>query len=666
METIVTIVEEFMTFRNIIDLFQLENIFFARINYHENWFELDLNEKGTNRYLHFKNHKRYPLSELREIVHPSCHESFNHDIKQLDSLKLKERHDYQLRLVDNQFGPHWLQVILVKLEEGIAYGLCNDITEYKKSEKQLHFESQQKNFIFDNIDEVVQQFDVNGNLVYANQSFYDLFQVEPGEAFAIDAYGYDTLWFDELRKAPYNTQAVVFYEIGQRKFYLQWYNQAIIVDGELESVICLGVDITDIQKTREKIQYELNHDKNTGFLNQRGIQLVLDELRHEEYDVYYFQSTSINYVMDIYGYELANKLLEELIQSIREFKNLGYSIGHIKENEFILVNDLTRYTQKETDENLVKALNKTVMIDGLNIYLTTDIGLVSYPSDIDQTDLVIPLANLTMTQAERQRNQGVLRYQKEYYTKSRQDLEIINELRLAIDHDEISVQYQDIIDVESGEVAYVETLARWTHSQKGSVPPAQFFALADQSYLGYELDMSVIRKTLQHFKKMKKEDRYKNSILTINVTPKTFLNPNFVDHLCSISSLINVDLNRICIEVNENTFISREEECIQQINLLKQQGVVVAIDDFGRKYSSIAILSTMDFDIIKVDKVFVNSLDSEATMTILEMLIKLSSNLDTKIIIEGVETQKQSEILEKLGYQYFQGFYHSIPYSIEN
>ena len=157
-------------------------------------------------------------------------------------------------------------------------------------------------------------------------------------------------------------------------------------------------------------------------------------------------------------------------------------------------------------------------------------------------------------------------------------------------------------------------------------------------------------------------DKYKNSILSINVMPTTFLNPNFPKRLREMINNYRLICDNICIEINEKTFTKSIYDCNNQIIELKKYNVLIALNDFASKYSSLTILDDLDFDIIKTDRYFIKNVeDKPVVQVILKMLKEISLLTNKKIIIKGVETKAQKDFIQQLGFTLFQGFYYSKP-----
>ncbi|HEY8365118.1 MAG TPA: GGDEF domain-containing phosphodiesterase, partial [Haloplasmataceae bacterium] len=296
-------------------------------------------------------------------------------------------------------------------------------------------------------------------------------------------------------------------------------------------------------------------------------------------------------------------------------------------------------------------------------YLSASIGYALYPDDTTDFDKLISYADIAMFKSKTEKSNKCFRFNKEMYDNINNKVGVINDLKRAIEKDEFDVYFQEIVDVKSQEVAYIEALIRW-HSNKGVIMPKDFIPIAEETGFIQTLDLIVINKALRYFKNIKLDKRYQNTKLTINVSPALLLNKNFPDNLNDLTHKLHIANDEVCIEINENTFVNNKEESRKQIKLLKDLGFLIALDDFGREYSSLSILNKVDFDIIKIDRLFIINLDLRLNVEIINMINKIAQLSDNIVIVEGVETEEQKEKLMNLGCYLMQGFLFSKPAKI--
>ena len=171
----------------------------------------------------------------------------------------------------------------------------------------------------------------------------------------------------------------------------------------------------------------------------------------------------------------------------------------------------------------------------------------------------------------------------------------------------------------------------------------------------------MVKKSLISFKRLKDTVGICNAKLTVNLAPNTLMNIKFFEYFDNVVKETGLEPSEIYIEISEGTFINKLDLCIARINLYKSHGYLIALDDFGIEYSSLAILEKVDFDIIKLDAHFVRNISNISNQEIIKMIRRITDMTDKEMIAEGVETKEQSEKLRELGCLIQQGYYLHKP-----
>jgi len=299
-------------------------------------------------------------------------------------------------------------------------------------------------------------------------------------------------------------------------------------------------------------------------------------------------------------------------------------------------------------------------IQNNDIFISSSVGYALYPEDTDDFDKLISFADISMYESKLGHMDYCLRFTKDMFDAVNNKVGMANNLKIAIDKDEFDIYFQTIVNVKTQNIDYVESLMRW-NSSKGIIMPNDFIPIAEESGFMQSLDLLVIEKTLNLFSKLKYDSLYKRTKLSINVSPILLLRNNFPTMLNDLVKKYKLTTIEICVEVSENTFVNNIEQSSHQINMLREFGFSVALDDFGREYSSLSILDKVDFDIIKIDRLFIKNLDFKLNVEIIKMIIKIANLTNNLVIAEGVETEEQKTTLEKLGCHIMQGYLFSKP-----
>ncbi len=239
-----------------------------------------------------------------------------------------------------------------------------------------------------------------------------------------------------------------------------------------------------------------------------------------------------------------------------------------------------------------------------------------------------------------------------------------NELRRALDDNQLDVFYQPIVDMDSGRIRKAEALLRWQHPERGDVSPVDFIPIAEHTGLIVGMGNWVFHTALAEARRC----RTWNPELTINVnvSPAQFYHTNGDDWwnwLTGDAAKVNGTLvPEVGLEITEGLLLASNTAVMKQLLAFQQAGIKISLDDFGTGYSSLSYLRKFDLDYLKIDKSFVYNLENDAAnVALCEAIIVMAHKLNLKVIAEGVETQQQYEVLRHAGCDYGQGFLFGMP-----
>jgi EAL domain-containing protein (putative c-di-GMP-specific phosphodiesterase class I) len=235
---------------------------------------------------------------------------------------------------------------------------------------------------------------------------------------------------------------------------------------------------------------------------------------------------------------------------------------------------------------------------------------------------------------------------------------IENDLRVAIENDQLEVAYQPIVSNSGETVVGGEALCRWQHPERGDIPPAEFIPIAENSGLIIALGEKVLRRACVE------ASAWPGLMLAVNVSALQFRRPDFVDVVERILAATGFDASRLELEVTESTLIGNVDSAELAMARLKALGVRLALDDFGTGYSSLLYLRRFPFDKLKIDRSFVHSIEKTAdAAAIVHAVVSLGRGLGMKVTAEGVETAEQHLFLRAAGVHSMQGYRFGRPVS---
>lgn len=414
----------------------------------------------------------------------------------------------------------------------------------------------------------------------------------------------------------------------------------------------------------KKIQSLIYYDELTKLPNRKMLVKICNDLIdcNIQFALIFIDLNKFKYINDVFGHSAGDKLLVNF--SSRMEKCLGNKgiITRYSGDEFIIV-----YNRYKDDEEL-KEFYKNVILKEFEepIILNNDQkikvkfsgGVAVYPRDGSNFNELIDKSDFTMYSSKKSSEENrLLFFNNDIYNKIIKIENIKNELKTAVYNNEFILYYQPIVDVE-GKIKKVEVLIRWNNNKLGFMSPNDFISYAEESGDIINIGYWIIEEVCKNFDKF-----YNNGNViqvSINVSPIQLMEINFVEKVIEIAKKYNVDLCNICFEITESVVLDENITVYDNIYLLYKVGAKIALDDFGTGYASFSYLKKFKLDILKIDKIFIDNC-SEVDYKIVNNVKNIAHLLNMKTVVEGVETEKQFNILKELGCDYFQGYYFAKP-----
>nr|BFE71479.1 hypothetical protein GCM10020092_047800 [Actinoplanes digitatis] len=374
-------------------------------------------------------------------------------------------------------------------------------------------------------------------------------------------------------------------------------------------------------------------------------------------------------VNDTLGHAVGDQLLIAIGERITNAIGASNMAARMGGDEFaILIEDATDpAAAEEVAERIVLALSEPVEVsDGLGgthlLGGAGSVGVATSHEAASPTEL-LRHADLALYLAKGVGKATWRRYRNELHTEMVERLALRTSLLEAIDDEQFVLQYQPIVDVSTREVVGVESLLRWQHPERGSLGPAHFIELAEESGAVVSIGAWVLREALQQFASWRAADpdlplRY----VSVNVSPRQFRQPGFVDQVRRALDDAGARPEWLLLEITESLVLHDADQVWADLKELRALGVRIAIDDFGTGYSSLSYLRHMPVDVLKIDKSFIDDiLASRQQRALVDAIVTLAHNLDLTVVAEGIEDGAQRELLDLMGCPYGQGYLFSAP-----
>jgi EAL domain-containing protein (putative c-di-GMP-specific phosphodiesterase class I) len=294
------------------------------------------------------------------------------------------------------------------------------------------------------------------------------------------------------------------------------------------------------------------------------------------------------------------------------------------------------------------------------VNVTSSLGIALFPNDGDTVGSLMSNADMAMYEAKRAGRNTFRFFTREMNQKVQDKMALESRLRHALDANELYPVYHPIIRLSDGALVGVETLLRWQSPELGSVTPAEFIPIAEQSGLIRPITEWLFKTILKHAASW--NQRPERFWVGVNVPPNYFCEEAFrhtIEETSKHARGMNLDL---CVEITENLFLQSGEATLDHFKHLAELGVSSAMDDFGTGYSSLAYIKRFPLNHLKIDRTFVDGLPSESDdRSLTETIVLMGHRLGITLIAEGVENQAQLDYLKGLGVEYAQGFHIAKP-----
>lgn len=363
------------------------------------------------------------------------------------------------------------------------------------------------------------------------------------------------------------------------------------------------------------------------------------------------------------GIKVGDKILKSVAESIESTLGSRRHLSRVAGDEFAFILTGKNVTKKAITmiEYINKQLQSGIPVDASNIYITVSSGVSTYPAHGDSPETLISNAGIAMTIAKSTGLGDYTIYKEEQGALSTKYVSIGNDIKSAIMNNEFYLVYQPIKELHSNRYTSMETLVRWDHKDLGPLSPELFIRLAEENGMIIELGYWIMEQAIKDFSEMLPNMEI-SMMLAINISPLQLVSYHFVNNLYSLIEKYGVDPSLIVLEITERVLIDSNHEVISILNNIKEIGCKISLDDFGTGYSSLNYLYRYPFDIMKIDKSFIDDIQiSNSKQKLVKGMIQIASNLDFLIIAEGVETKDQADFLSQAGCTKIQGYYYSRP-----
>ncbi len=447
--------------------------------------------------------------------------------------------------------------------------------------------------------------------------------------------------------------------------------------GEQKLIRASVTDISERQRYQREIERLAYSDELTGLPNRR---LLLDRLQHamtrEIRDssfgaLLFIDLDHFKTVNDSLGHPVGDALLREVTTRLAGCLRAEDTLARLGGDEFVVLlesigdnPEIAGEHAADVGEKLLQSLLGSYHIDGHELSISASIGIALHPVGEQGAADVLKQADTAMYRAKRGGRNALHFFAPAMQAAIDQRLQLQGELRQAIARNQLHLAFQPQLELKTGKVVGAEVLLRWTHPERGEIPPAQFIPLAEETGLILDIGAWVLDEACAALSRW--HWRLPELVLAVNLSPHELRQFDVVQRVADCLNRHDLPARVLELEITEGVLLEDVDQCIAAMQALKTLGVRFAIDDFGTGYSSLTYLKRLPLDRLKVDRSFVNDLPDDASgMMLVETILMIARNLGLECVAEGIENSAQFESLRGLDCALGQGFFFSHPLSEE-
>lgn len=483
---------------------------------------------------------------------------------------------------------------------------------------------------------------------------------------------------------PFNWQEVCIRIENQIKVCTA--SRAILsLNQELESRVQertaqLSAEIIQHKQTQDKLRYQAFHDVLTDLPNRTLFFSLLKEAIHcqknspqYQYGILFLDCDRFKLVNDSFGHRIGDQLLVAFTQRLKQMIPAVATMARLGGDEFTILLENFGQDRELIDvaAKINDGLKKPFYINDYEIYLNTSIGIVVGNSSYEEPETLLRDADIAMYQAKESGKACYQVFTPEMYVQTLQRLELEQDLRKALNHEEFTLVYQPIVDLKNSRLIGFEALVRWQHPKKGIISPLAFIPVAEDTGLILPLGAWVLRRACQTLRSWQQQLVSENRPIppvrmSVNLAAQQLNQENLIHQVDAILQETGLESRYLKLELTESAIIENSRAVSVFLDDLCQRSIEVSIDDFGTGYSSLSYLHRFPVNTLKIDRTFVNYLNAPGGESrLVDTIVTLAHHLDMNVIAEGVETGLQKETLETMGCEYGQGYLFAKPLSEE-
>ena len=599
---------------------------------------------------------------------PAAEHAWRHSLRTGERLDL----EFHLRMADGSL--RWVRSRAAPRRDEAGrvvrwYGTIEDIDDRKQVELAVEEARRRLETVLESTTDLVAFFDHDWRATYLNPRL----QMMADYSVLLSKALWDAM--PDLRGTKVEHHLRLAKEEGQPTG-CEWYSERMEAWIEIhayptpQGVSVFMRNITEQHRLRERLLHQAQHDPLTGLPNST---LLQDEVQRRlaalmeggpGQALLRLRLDGFRDATDTFGPAMGDALMQCLADRLRRFVEFGCFVARLDGAEFAVLASVRpeRGTLEALAGQLLDALQQPYVVHGSTILLKPSIGIASAPEDADEAEQLLQAADIAMSRARSDGRAGCKRFTAGMQRRLEERHQLLLDLRGAVARRELTLAYQPLVDFPQGRIGGFEALIRWRHSERGSVSPAEFIPVAEQSGLMGEIGTWALCRACEDAKRWREPVR-----VAVNLSPVQFRDPNLTQTIARTLEETGFPASRLKLEITETVLLEDSDANLKILHELRELGVLIVLDDFGTGYSSLGYLQRFPFHKLKIDQSFVRPLiERPESQAIVRSIIDLARGLKIDTTAEGIETEEQLRWLLREGCGQAQGYLLGRPMPVED
>lgn len=428
------------------------------------------------------------------------------------------------------------------------------------------------------------------------------------------------------------------------------------------------------RRAMKTVHQKANYDAVTELPNRRLFierfkkRIKVSKQQGSQCALFYIDLDRFKEVNDSLGHSAGDLLLCEVARRLTSIFSRADTVARIGGDEFaVIIRKVDNQAELDALASaVIESINVPFELHGRLVYISTSIGIAQYPRDADSVEILMQSADQALFHAKAEGKGQFAHFNDEMKCALQRQHQLSQDLRHAIEKSELELYLQPIVNLANQkQLTKAEALLRWKHPSFGFVSPMEFIPIAEESQLICDLGDWIFIEALKAIKTARLCYGIDLTI-SINVSPAQLRDENLLPKWRGLLKEYQVGGSSICVEITEGMLMVNLPLISRQLQQMKALGFTIALDDFGTGYSSLSYLKQIDIDVLKIDKSFVDEVQSsDFDLTLCKAVVAMARSLNIKVVAEGAESLAQVQLLEQIGSDYCQGYYFSKPLPIE-